>query len=90
LKKELIMRGVSLLKYRLRVRPKFEHRLFDRLHSCVVVSDEVADRKAKYTQSSGTLSIKTVLGCNNRFLSSKPKSSLNYLHLCQKVCSEEN
>lgn len=56
------MRGHGLLKCRPReVKPNVENTLFDQLHGSEVVSDEVAGWKAKYTQSSGTLSITTVL-----------------------------
>jgi len=84
LETELVVRDLSLLKCRPgEVRPNVENTLFGQLHSSGVVSDEVAGRKAKYTQSSGTLSITTVL------LIWKPRS-LNYFHRYQKLRSEEN
>jgi len=62
LETEQVVRGLSLLKCRPReVRPKVENTLFDQSHGCGVVSNGVAGRKAKYTQSSGTLSITAVL-----------------------------
>jgi len=83
---ELFVRDLSLFKCRPReVRPNVENTLFDQLYSSGVVSDEVAGRKAKYTQSSGTLSITTVL-----LIWKHTELSLNYFHRYQKLRSGEN